>query len=110
MTSWLSIRPRGQNLTEFLVGEDARVVNFFFQVPQDFDIVSMGEKFETMGIEMQKGGRSGTNWHITEDINEFHHLLYGESTFRKQGANKQAKIRTKNDKKAETEDDEVQSV
>ena len=72
--------------------------------------MSMGENFETMGIEMQKGGRSGTNWQITENIKEFHHLLYGESTFRKQGANKQAKICTKNVKKAETEEDEVHSV
>ena len=86
------------------------MVNLFFQVPQDFYVVSTGEKFETMGIEMQKGGWSGTNWQITEDIKEFHHLLYGELTFQKEGANKQAKIRTKNVKKTETEDDEVRSV
>ena len=54
---------------------------------------------------MQKGGQSSTNWKITEDIEEFHHFLYRESSFRSQGANKQAKIRTKNVKKAETEED-----
>ena len=49
---------------------------------------------------MQKGGWSGTNWKITEDIKEYHHLFYRESSFQSKGANKQAKIRTKNVKKA----------
>ena len=53
---------------------------------------------------MEQGGRSGTNWKITEDIKDFHHLLYGQSGFRTQGNNKQAKICTKNKKKAETEE------
>ena len=82
----------------------------FFQVPQDFDVVSMGKKFQKMGTEMQQGGRSSTNWKITEDIKEFHHLLHGQSKFWSQGADKQAKIRTRNVKKAETEEDKVHSV
>ena len=48
---------------------------FFFQVPIDFDVVSMGKKFQTMGKEMENGGKSGTNWKITKNIKEFHHLL-----------------------------------
>ena len=53
---------------------------------------------------MEQGGRSGTNWKITEDIKDFHHSLFGQSGFRTQGNNKQAKIRTKNRKIAETEE------
>ena len=83
---------------------------FFFQVPKDFDVVSMGKKFKKMGREMEQGGRSGTNWKITEDIKDFHHSLYGQSGFQTQGNNKQAKIRTKNQKIAETEEDEIRSV
>ena len=55
---------------------------FFFQVPIDFDVVSMGKKFQKMGKEMENGGRcAGTNWKITKNIKEFHHLLYGDSNF-----------------------------
>ena len=64
----------------------------------------MGKKFQKMGHEMEQGGRSGTNWKIMEDIKDFHHSLYGQSGFRTQGNNKQAKICTKNRKIAETEE------
>ena len=118
-------------MTEFQVGKDGKGGSFFFQVPKDFDVVSMGKKFKKMGREMEQGGRSGTNWKITEDIKDFHHLLYGQSGFRTQGNNKQAKIRTtnqnnsdreegknnkkakirtKNGKQTDTEDDEIRSV
>ena len=90
--------------------EKTRGESVFFQVPQDFVVVSMGKQFQKMGTEMQKGRQSGTIWKITEDIKDFHYLLYGESSFRSQGANKQAKIRTKNVKRAKTEEDEVHSV
>ena len=91
-------------MTEFQVGKDGKGVSFFFQVPKDFDVVSMGKKFKKMGHEMEQGGRSGTNWKITEDIKDFHHSLFGQSGFRTQGNNKQAKIRTINWKIAETEE------
>ena len=34
-----------------------------------------------MGKEMENGGSSGTNWKITKDIKEFHHLLCGDLNF-----------------------------
>ena len=66
---------------------------FFFQVPEGFDQVKIGKKFEAMGKEMQNGKKTGTNWTIAKDIREFHQLLYGDSKFRTQGKNKQAIIR-----------------
>ena len=72
--------------------------------------MSMGKMFQEMGKEMENSGSCGTNWKITKDIKEFHHLLYRELSFWSQGANKQAKVRTKNVKKAKTEEDEVRSV
>ena len=58
---------------------------------------------------MENGGkRSGTNWKITKNIKEFHHLLYGDSKFQSQGDNKQAKTHTntmESTDKDEEEDD-----
>ena len=61
---------------------------------------------------MENGGRSGTNWKITKNIKEFHHLLYGDSKFRTQGDNKQAKIRTNTIENAheDKEEDDLLSV
>ena len=42
-------------MTEFQVGKDGMWVSFFFQVPEDFDVVSMGKKFKKMGHEIQQG-------------------------------------------------------
>ena len=57
---------------------------------------------------MENSGRCGTNWKVTKDIKEFHHLLYGDLNFQRQGDNKQAKIRTNRIEKAGK--DKVRSV
>ena len=62
-----------------------------------------------MGKEMENGGKSGTNWKITKNIKEFHHLLYGDSKFRSQGDNKQAKTRT-NTMESTNEDEEEDNL
>ena len=60
----------------------------FFQVPDGFDQVKIGKKFEAMGKEMQNSKSEDNNWAIAKDIREFHKLLYGDSKFRTQGNNK----------------------
>ena len=74
---------------------------FFFSVPDGFDVAKFGKKFEEIGKEMQQGSRSfGTNWRITKNTEEFHRMLYGDAKFESQGNNKQAK--TRNGKKKES--------
>ena len=63
----------------------------FFQVSEDFDVVSMGKKFQKIGHEMQQGGRSGTNWNITEDIKEFHHFALRTIRFSNPGRQQTSK-------------------
>ena len=64
-----------------------------------------------MGKEMQKGKSAGNNWAIAKDIREFHKLLYGDSKFRIQGNNKQAKIRdTPSTQKKKRTDNEIRTI
>ena len=83
---------------------------FFFQVPEGFDQVKIGKKFEAMGKEMQNGKHNGSNWTIAKDIKEFHQLLYGDSKFRTQGKNKQAVIRDTSKKRKRRNDTEKEVV
>ena len=60
-----------------------------------------------MGKEMQNGKQEGKNWAISKDIREFHKLLYGDSKFRTQGNNKQAKICDAPTKQKKRTDNEI---
>ena len=68
----------------------------YFLVPENFNKERIGKVFEQVGKDMQLSSTQyGDGWAFTENVGRFFKYVYGNTSFKSQGINKQKKNRRK---------------